>query len=114
MKVKVKSLSRVRLFVTPWTVAYQTPPSMGYSMQEYWSGLPFSNRSLIIKIGTITINTLLPTRNKLLYSCSIKIHASGFGNHLERIFCLLLVVETFCMQKVVKMLEEAVISWARG
>ena len=38
---KVKSLSRVRLFVTPWTVAYQAPPSMGFSRQEYWSGLPF-------------------------------------------------------------------------
>ena len=40
-KVKVKSLSRVWLFVTPWTVAYQAPPSMGFSRQEYWSGLPF-------------------------------------------------------------------------
>ena len=39
-KVKVKSLSRVRLFVTPWTAAYQAPPSMGFSRQEYWSGLP--------------------------------------------------------------------------
>ena len=39
--VKVKSLSRVRLFVTPWTVAYQASPSMGFSRQEYWSGLPF-------------------------------------------------------------------------
>ena len=38
---KVKSLSRVRLFVTPWTVAHQAPPSMGFSRQEYWSGLPF-------------------------------------------------------------------------
>ena len=38
---EVKSLSRVRLFVTPWTVAYQAPPSMGFSRQEYWSGLPF-------------------------------------------------------------------------
>ena len=36
----VKSLSYVRLFATPWTVAYQAPPSMGYSRQEYWSGLP--------------------------------------------------------------------------
>ena len=35
------SLSRVRLFATPWTVAYQAPPSMGFSRQEYWSGLPF-------------------------------------------------------------------------
>ena len=39
--LKVKSLSRVRLFATPWTVAYQAPPSMGFSRQEYWSGLPF-------------------------------------------------------------------------
>ena len=38
---KVKSLSRVRLFVTPWTVAYQAPPSMGFSRQECWKGLPF-------------------------------------------------------------------------
>ena len=37
----VKSLSRVRLFATPWTVANQAPPSMGFSRQEYWSGLPF-------------------------------------------------------------------------
>ena len=39
--MKVKSLSRVRLFVTPWTVAYQAPPFMGFSRQEHWSGLPF-------------------------------------------------------------------------
>ena len=41
LKVKVKSFSCVRLFATPWTVALQTPPSMGFSRQEYWSGLPF-------------------------------------------------------------------------
>ena len=35
------SLSRVQLFVTPWIVAYQAPPSMGFSRQEYWRGLPF-------------------------------------------------------------------------
>ena len=39
--MKVKSLSRVWLFVTPWIVAYQAPLSMGFSRQEYWSGLPF-------------------------------------------------------------------------
>ena len=38
---KVKLLSRVRLLATPWTVAYQAPLSMGFSRQEYWSGLPF-------------------------------------------------------------------------
>ena len=39
-KVKVKSLSCVRLLATPWTAAYQAPPSMGFSRQEYWSGVP--------------------------------------------------------------------------
>ena len=38
--MKVKLLSRVRLLVTPWTAAYQAPPSMGFSRQEYWSGVP--------------------------------------------------------------------------
>ena len=37
----MKSFSRVRLFATPWMVAYQASPSMGFSRQEYWSGLPF-------------------------------------------------------------------------
>ena len=41
VEVKVKSLSRVQLFATPWTVAYQAPLSMGFSRQECWSGLPF-------------------------------------------------------------------------
>ena len=40
MKVKVKLLSRVRLLATPWTVAHQAPLSMGFSRQEYWSGVP--------------------------------------------------------------------------
>ena len=40
-KVKEKSLSRVQLFATPWTVAYQAPQSMEFSRQEYWSGLPY-------------------------------------------------------------------------
>ena len=39
-KVKVKSLSRVQLLATPWTAAYQAPLSMGFSRQEYWSGVP--------------------------------------------------------------------------
>ena len=39
-KVKVKSLSRVWLLATPWTAAYRAPPSMGFSGQEYWSGVP--------------------------------------------------------------------------
>ena len=41
MKVKVKLLSHVRVFATPWMVAYQAPLSTGFSRPEYWSGLPF-------------------------------------------------------------------------
>ena len=42
-KVKVKSPSHVRLLATPWTAAYRAPPSMGFSRQEYWSGVPLSS-----------------------------------------------------------------------
>ena len=45
-KVKVKSPNRVWLLLTPWTTAYQAPPSMGFSRQEYWSRLPFPSPSL--------------------------------------------------------------------
>ena len=50
-KVKVKSPSSVRLFTAPWTAAYQAPPSMGFSRQEYWSGVPLpSLRTWILKL----------------------------------------------------------------
>ena len=44
--MKVKSLSCVQLFATPWTAAYQAPPSMEFSRQEYWSGLPLPSPNL--------------------------------------------------------------------
>ena len=47
----VKSLSRVRLFMTPWTVAHQAPPSMGFSRQEYWSGLSFPSPGDLLNPG---------------------------------------------------------------
>ena len=46
-KVKGKSLSCVRLFTTPWTAAYQAPPSMGFSRQEYWSGVPSPSPNIL-------------------------------------------------------------------
>ena len=48
--MKVKSLSRVRLLATPWTAAYQTSPSMGFSGQEYWSGVPLPSPSIYLPI----------------------------------------------------------------
>ena len=46
MKLEVNLLSRVQLFATPWTVAYQAPPFMGFSRPVYWSGLPFPSPDL--------------------------------------------------------------------
>ena len=53
----MKSLSRVRLFATPWTAAHQAPPSMGFSRQEYWNGVPWPSP----KLTSITVNSSLPS-----------------------------------------------------
>ena len=58
-KVKVKSLSRVRLLATPWTAAYQAPPSMGVSRQVYWSGLPLPSPSFLVHGVNHCLNSLL-------------------------------------------------------
>ena len=58
-KVKVKALSRVWLFATPWTAAHQDPPSMEFSRQEYWSGVPLPSLTNLLghfKYSTIIIN----------------------------------------------------------
>ena len=52
-KVKGKSLSHVRLLATLWTAAYQAPPSMRFSRQEYWSGLPLNTSKLFIFLLTL-------------------------------------------------------------
>ena len=49
--MKVKSLSRVQLFATPWTAAYQAPLSMGFPRQEYWSGVPLPSPVLEQTLG---------------------------------------------------------------
>ena len=61
-KVKVKSLGRVWLFATPWTAAYQALPSMGYSRQEYWSGVPLPSpvpNNMYLKMNLDLKQTLL-------------------------------------------------------
>ena len=57
-KVKVKSLSRVRLLATPWSAAHQAPLSMGFSRQEYWSGVPLPS-----PIPSATVTYFLIVRN---------------------------------------------------
>ena len=64
---KVKLLSHVQLFVTPWTVAYQAPPSMEFFRQEYWSGLPFPSPGIFLTQG---YNPGLPHYRQTLYRLS--------------------------------------------
>ena len=61
-KVKGKSLSRVRLLATPWTAAYQAPPSMGFSRQEYWSGVPLPSPSPMLESDKA--EKLIPTKSR--------------------------------------------------
>ena len=69
-KVKVKSLSRVRISATPWTAAFHAPRSMGFSRQEYWSGVPLQ---ICLKImhKTITAALLVTVRNHSVESSVI-------------------------------------------
>ena len=57
-KVKVKLLSRVWLFVTPWTAEYQAPPSMGFSRQEHWSGVPLPSPVLVAQSCSTLCNPM--------------------------------------------------------
>ena len=79
--MKVKSESRVQLLATPWTVAHQAPPSMGFSRQEYWSGFPFPSPGVLpdprIKPGppTFQADSLPehPLLSQVVYSHSLGI-----------------------------------------
>ena len=75
-KVKMKSLSRVQLLVTPWTTAHQAPPSMGFSRQEYWSGvhcllrLPawfFYKSKTVYKVKSINLNVFSLRKKTIKY-----------------------------------------------
>ena len=68
VKVKMKSLSRVRLFATPWTVAYQASLSMGFSRQEYWSGLPFPSPGDLPNPGTEPLSPKSPALASRLFT----------------------------------------------
>ena len=93
----------------------KTRPLLGWCKRNCGFGPWILNHyiftSLLIKGGTVAINTFFPTGNKFVYSFSIKICASAFDELLESIFRLLLVVAAFSLQKAVKMLEEVVIHW---
>ena len=79
------SLSHIQLFATPWTVAHQAPPSMEFSRQAYWTGLPFPSPGDLPNLGiepgspTLWADALLsePPGNSLLGEASIKNHYMG-------------------------------------
>ena len=62
--MKGKSLSRVRFLVTSWTAAHQAPPSMGFSRQEYWSGVPLPSPNMLSRL----VISFLPRSKRLLIS----------------------------------------------
>ena len=62
VKSEAKSFSCVRLFATPWTTAYQAPPSVGFSRQEYWCGLPLPSPQLHLLLPYSMHQFLIPSR----------------------------------------------------
>ena len=71
-KVKVKSLSRVQLLATPWTAAYQAPPSMGFSRQEHWSGVPLPSPGYMYTYGWFMLRFDRKQQNPVKQLSSIK------------------------------------------
>ena len=80
-KVKVMSLSRVRLFATPWIVAYQAPPSMGFPRQEYWSGLPLP--SPYLPYPSLSYTEFYTKFSVFFWSYSILLHHCQFSDVLS-------------------------------
>ena len=73
-KVRVKSLSRVWLLVTPWTAAHQAPPPMGFSRQEYWSGLPLpsprKSEPSVFSSSSVLVLPYIEMNPPQVYMCS--------------------------------------------
>ena len=83
-KVKVKSLSCVQLLATPWTAAYQAPPSMGFPRQEYWSGVP------------------LPSLNRILFSLKKEGNPSHVSTWMNPKGHYAVITRTLCNKPVIK------------
>ena len=82
-KVKVKSLSRVRRFATPWTAAHQAPPFMRFSRQEYWSGVPLPSPTIHLKMIKFCVFTTRKKCNEKINSALVqKIQIQKFNKSL--------------------------------
>ena len=84
--VKVKSLSRIRLLATPWTASNQAPPSMGFSRQEYWSGVPLPPPNRMPYYLSYYLSNILAT----VYvgkKCFDYLFTFKYKNYFETSFC---------------------------
>jgi len=98
-KVKVKLLSRARLLVTPRTAAYQAPLSMGFSRQEYWSGVPLSS---LLAQGDFRKNFFLPYTFSLIINLSLfcGIQCQGGRNFPLPFYVLMADLELIDMKQI--------------
>ena len=100
---EVKLLSHVQLLVTPWTAAYQAPPSKGFSRQEYWSGLPFPSSREFIETPK-TKQTKSPSSFSYKSAMDLNRHFSRdiqvAHNHMNR--CLILLIIRKIQTKIMK------------
>ena len=88
-KVKVKSLSCVLLLATPWTTAYQAPPSVGFSRQEYWSGVPLPSPWTSLVVHLLRLHTsiaggtgLIPSLGTKILLCHSQKNKGRLRNHI--------------------------------
>ena len=94
-KVKVKSLSRVRLLSTPWTAAYQAPPSMGFSRQEYWSRVPSDMYSICNHLCIIFLKRTTPKSPGIKYYDHLWNQVGPFEKSVEYLWEVLSLFLTF-------------------
>ena len=99
---KVKSFSCVRLFVTPRTVAYQAPPSMGFCRQEYWSGLPFPSPGDLSDPG---IEPRFPALQQILYHLSHQ-RTLGQSRYIESLHYWPKTITTLLKKKKARVMKD--------
>ena len=83
VKSEVKSLSRAQLFATPWTTAYQAPPSMGFSRQEYWNGMPLPSPNFTLSYAKFYY--LFTFSSEIILLCVTCYQSAAFHFILEKI-----------------------------
>ena len=116
--MKVKSLSQVQLFATPWTVAYQAPLSMGFSRQEYWSGVPFQfsfTNQIIYFPSHYLILCLCLVHQPYLWSVACGVQEEGRGPVMTTNIITTDQYTTQCvaitLSKTALLLEEKFLTW---